>query len=282
MANKDLSENTTEKNRNGNASSTTKKDKKSKRDKKKNRKEKQGGELEEETLGSKVVLVIVTLVIIVIWLAIIAILIKADVGGFGSSVLYPALKDVPVINKILPEGEQALIDDTQYQYETLDDAVERIKELELQLTEATDTNESNAQTIKDLQDQIDELVIYKDEQATFETEKEKFYEEVVFSDVAPDIKEYKTYYESIDPANAEVLYKQVVEQITYSQEVEDYALTYSSMKASAAAAIFDTMTDDLDLVADILLNMDTQSRADILAEMNEETAAILTQIMEPQ
>ena len=113
------------------------------------------------------------------------------------------------------------------------------------------------------------------------SEKEKFYEEVVFSDKAPDINEYKTYYESIDPENAEVLYKQVVEQITYDDEVQDYAKTYSQMKPKEAAAIFDTMTDNLGLVSDILMCMGAQARADILGKMNAETAAKLTEIMEP-
>ena len=31
---------------------------------------------------------------------------KMDVGGFGSNVLTPILKDVPVINKILPSKVQ--------------------------------------------------------------------------------------------------------------------------------------------------------------------------------
>ena len=74
---------------------------------------------------------------------------------------------------------------------------------------------------------LDELVrVYSLHQAG-NAEKEKYYEEVVFSDQAPDIQQYKTYYESIDPENAEVLYKQVVEQITYDSQVEDYAKTYS-------------------------------------------------------
>ena len=114
-----------------------------------------------------------------------------------------------------------------------------------------------------------------------EKEKEKYYEEVVFSDQAPDIQQYKTYYESIDPENAEVLYKQVVEQITYDSQVEDYAKTYSNMKPQEAASIFDTMTDNLGLVADILMNMGTQQRADILGKMDATTAAKLTEIMEP-
>ena len=144
-----------------------------------------------------------------------------------------------------------------------------------------DSNDKQAQ-IDDLQSQNQELQQYKDEQADFELLKEKFYEEVVFGDNAPDIEEYKTYYESIDPANAEVLYKQVVEQSTYNSQMDDYVLTYSSMKAKNAAAIFDTMTDNLKLVADILDNMDAQSRADILAAMNQDTAAKITEILEPQ
>lgn len=255
------------------------------RDKEKEIDKEENNELDEEKEGGKGVLALVTVLIIIIWLGIIAILIKTDVGGFGSMVLYPILKDVPYINKILPnqESTQGTYEtaDTQYQYSSLDDAVNRIKELELQLDEAQNKKKKDKQTIKDLKKQIKDLSSYKKDQAAFEKEKEKFYEEVVFSDEAPDINEYKTYYESIDPENAEVLYKQVVEQITYDDEVQDYAKTYSQMKPKEAAAIFDTMTDNLGLVSDILMCMGAQARADILGKMNAETAAKLTEIMEP-
>ena len=255
------------------------------RDKEKEIDKEENKELDEEKEGGKGVLALVTVLIIIIWLGIIAILIKTDVGGFGSTVLYPILKDVPYINKILPnqESTQGTYEtaDTQYQYSSLDDAVYRIKELELQLDEAQNKKKKDKQTIKDLKKQIKDLSSYKKDQAAFEKEKEKFYEEVVFSDEAPDINEYKTYYESIDPENAEVLYKQVVEQITYDDEVQDYAKTYSQMKPKEAAAIFDTMTDNLGLVSDILMCMGAQARADILGKMNAETAAKLTEIMEP-
>lgn len=240
-------------------------------------------ELDEDKESGKGVLALVTILIVIIWLGIIAILIKTDVGGFGSTVLYPVLKDVPYINKILPNQDSDVDEttDTQYRYSSLDDAIDRIKELELQLDEAQNKKKKDKQTIKDLKKQIKDLSTYKEDQAAFEKEKEKFYEEVVFSDEAPDINEYKTYYESIDPENAEVLYKQVVEQITYDDEVQDYAKTYSQMKPKEAAAIFDTMTDNLGLVSDILMCMGAQARADILGKMNAETAAKLTEIMEP-
>ena len=253
------------------------------RDKEKEIDKEENKELDEEKEGGKGVLALVTVLIIIIWLGIIAILIKTDVGGFGSTVLYPILKDVPYINKILPnqESTQGTYETAQYQYSSLDDAVNRIKELELQLDEAQNKKKKDKQTIKDLKKQIKDLSSYKKDQAAFEKEKEKFYEEVVFSDEAPDINEYKTYYESIDPENAEVLYKQVVEQITYDDEVQDYAKTYSQMKPKEAAAIFDTMTDNLGLVSDILMCMGAQARADILGKMDATTAAKLTEIMEP-
>jgi flagellar motility protein MotE (MotC chaperone) len=260
-----------------------KEEKQRKKEEKKNRQEETSEEYEQEKLGSKLILVFVTILIIVIWLGIIALLIKMDVGGFGSSVLYPVFKDVPYVNKLLPENEDEITteEDTQYRFATMDDAVERIKELELLLTESQESENADQKQIEELQKEIAELSTYKEEQAEFERTKEKFYEEVVFGDEAPDIEEYKTYYESIDPENAEVLYKQVVEQTTYNEEMDDYVRTFSSMKAKNAAAIFDTMTDDLQLVADILENMDAQSRADILAAMSTDTAAKLTAILEP-
>ena len=266
-------------------------DRKAKKREKKARKEKKNAkgnaagpdDDEEEKGSSKIVLALVTILIIAIWLGIIAILIKSDVGGFGSSVLYPLLKDVPYINKILPEPESSTeqTESTEYQYGSLSEAIERIKELEQELDAANSTDKKDKKKIKDLKKQIKDLSKYKEDQAAFEKEKEKYYEEVVFSDQAPDIQQYKAYYESIDPENAEVLYKQVVEQITYDSQVEDYAKTYSNMKPQEAATIFDTMTDNLGLVADILMNMGTQQRADILGKMDATTAAKLTEIMEP-
>ena len=260
-----------------------KREKKAAKEKKKAEKENSVDEEEEEEKGSgKIVLFLVTLLIIAIWLGIIALLIKTDVGGFGSSVLYPVLKDVPYVNKILPKPESGVTaENTQSQYGSLDEAVDRIKELEMQLDAANSKNKKDQKKIKDLKAKVNDLSKYKEDEAAFEKEKEKYYEEVVFSDQAPDIEQYKAYYESIEPENAEVLYKQVVEQITYDDQVKDYAKAYSQMKPKEAAAIFNTMTDNLGLVADILMSMGAQQRGDILGKMDAGTAAKLTEIMEP-
>ncbi len=238
---------------------------------------------EESSVGGKIAVFFVTLIIFIIWLAIILLLIKWDVGGFGSGVLGPVLKDVPYVNRILPDSvtEEQTTEDTAYMFDSMEDAVNRIKELEVQLAQAQNTQTSDAEYIAQLEGQAAELAKYRQEEAQFEAEKQKFYEEVVFGESAPDIKEYMAFYESIDPANAEIIYRQVAQQQAVNAELEEYVKTYSQMKPKEAAAIFNTMTNDLQLVADILTNMDAQSRANILGKMDSETAAKVTEIMQP-
>lgn len=131
---------------------------------------------DSDSVSSKIVMVLVTILIIAIWLGIFAVFVKADVGGFGSTVLAPALKDVPVLSKILPDsGNITASESTETAgYTNLDDAVSRIKELEKQLDDANSKNQADAQTINDLNAQIQDLSTYKEEQAAFEEEKEKY------------------------------------------------------------------------------------------------------------
>ena len=224
-----------------------------------------------------------TIFILVIWLAIIALLIKWDVGEFGSTVLGPLLKDVPYVNRILPDSymEEFSTEESPYAYESMEEAVEQIKQLEIALSEAQNTSTDNAAYITELERLAQELQQYKQNEAAFEEEKQKFYEEIVFGDSAPDIEQYKEFYESIAPANAEVLYRQVVAQTAADEKIEDYVNTYKNMKPKEAAAVFDAMTDNLKLVASILEQMDAKSRGDILGKMNTETAAKVTEIMKP-
>lgn len=257
-----------------------KEEKKQRKAEKKQMQEEESQE-EEESGGSKLAVILATIVFIAIWLAILALIIKMDIGGFGSTVLHPILKDVPVINKILPETEKEPVVDAQYPYTTLDEAIVRIKELEVELSDTQSQSKGNSDYVSQLEAEVARLREFENEQSAFEEEKTKFYKEVVFNENAPDISEYKAYYESIDPANAEVLYKQVVQQQEADAEIEEYAKTYSEMKPKQAAAIMEAMQDNLKLVVKILENMKTDARSDILAAMNAEVAARITKMMEP-
>lgn len=232
---------------------------------------------EKEGAGSKIVTVLIVIVIVVIWAAIFGILIKLDIGNFGSDVLYPVLKDVPMLNRILPD-----VDDEysgSYNYNSIAEAVARIKELEKQLAAASDTNNAGNDQIAALQAEVARLKKFEEGQAAFAKRVAEFDEKVVFNEKAPEISEYKAFYEGIDPDNAAKIYQKVVEQIQYSQKIKNMADIYSKMEPEQAAAVFETMTGDLDLLAGILDSMPQSKSSLILQNMSAEAAAQITKKM---
>ncbi len=260
---------------------------------KKQRKALEAEEADIDDEGGAFSVILVTVVIILIWLAILALLVKLDVGGFGSNVLAPVIGNVPVLNKILPEGSVPGMDTVSGNdvidggYDNLDDAVNRIKMLETELAEAKQAAADSEKTIDDLTQEIARLKTYEDNQVEFEKIKDEFDNEVVFNSKAPDIDEYRKYYEEIDPTNAEILYKEVVKQENISDEIKDYAKAYSEMKAKDAATIFNSapLRNDLELAAKILGVMKADARGNILAEISKldaDLAGNITEIMDPE
>ena len=244
----------------------------------------QEAKLSEDEEAGGVSVALVTIVIVIIWLAILCLLIKLDVGGFGSNVLAPVLQDVPVLNKILPADSVVTTDDEEAYggYTSLRDAVDYIRELELELERAQSANNTDSEELAELRAEIIRLQTFENAQIEFERIKTEFYEEVVYADNGPGADEYRKYYESMDPATAEYLYKQVIEQAETDKILQDYAQAYSEMKPKEAAAIFESMTDDLDLAAKILYQMSAEDRGKILGVMDSEIAARLTKIMDPE
>lgn len=241
---------------------------------------------EEESSTAPVIFT--TLIIVLVWVAILCALVKLDVGGFGSNVLTPILKDVPVINAILPEVEQSLVDENGEiidvdvaGYDSLKDAILQIQELEQSIEEYQIELSEKNERIEAMETEINRLSTFEDKQVEFERIKTEFYNEVVYAENGPGVEEYQKFYESMDPAMAEVLYKQVIVQIQEDEEVKNYAQAYSEMKPKEAAGIFEAMTDNLDLAARILGEMDPDSRGQILGKMKPEVAAKITKIMEP-
>lgn len=238
---------------------------------------------DDDRKGGSLTGVIIAIIIVVIWLLVFALLVKMDVGGFGTNVMRPLLKDVPVLNYILPNvSDDDVAAESGYRYKTLYDAIERIKELEAEAAIKDEQLMVNAETIEDLRSEVARLKVFEENQLAFEALKKKFDEEVVFTENAPDIEVYRSWYEEIYPENAAELYVKVLERLDYSQKVKDWASAYSKMDAGAAADILEEMTGDLDLVTQILLNMNATKRAGILQEMDTVFAAKLTHVMYPE
>lgn len=223
----------------------------------------------EEKGGNRIVTVLIAVLIVLIWLAIFALLVKFDVGGFGSSVLRPILKDVPVINKILPDvSDELLAEENDYEYSDISKANARIKELERQLESSQNSNSTNDSTILDLQAEIARLQVFEDNQLEYEKRLKEFNEEVVFAKQAPDIEEYKKFYEEIEPTNAEEIYRQVIEQLASDELIVAQAERFAKMDPKVAAKTMQEMTGDIQLVCEILKAMKVTQSAAIMDEMD--------------
>ncbi len=223
--------------------------------------------VEIEKSSNKFVSLLIAIVIIAIWLVFFGLLIKFDIGGFGSTVMRPIFEDVPIINKILPEAENE--EDEEYPYKSLAEAINYIKELELELQNEKENADNKDDIIADLESEIERLKSFENSQLELQSIKEQFYNEVVFGDTALDYEYYKQYYESIEPEYAEVLYQQVVEKYMQDMKIQALAAAYSEMKPKKAAAALYEMTGDLEIVVAILECMETEERAEVLEALSD-------------
>ncbi len=232
---------------------------------------------------NKALSAVIIALIILIWLGIFLVLIKLDVGGFGSKVLSPVLKDVPVINKILPDiSDEEVSEDIPYK--SLAEAAAYIKELEQELAKYQETENNKDTQISDLQAEVNRLKQFEEQQKAFEEQKAKFYEEVVFGDNAIDVENYIEYYKTIDKENADLLYQRAIAEYVYSEQIQERAKYYSSMKPAKAAQIFVEMTGDLDIVVALLNSMSAEDSGAIISaigDLDSVLAAKITKLLMP-
>lgn len=238
----------------------------------------------EEKIGSKILSGIIVILIVVVWLAIFGILIKLDVGNFGSNILRPVLKDVPIINKILPdapEEEKVAESDYEEEYSTLSQALDKIAELEAKNADYEAQIKNLNTQITDQTAEISRLQVFETNQTDFQATKDAFYNEVVYGDSAPDADTYIKWYTEIDPTNAEAIYAQILGDKATDEKVVELSKTYAAMKPAEAAAILETMTEDLDTAAAILNAMSATQRGAILGQMSPTFASNITKKLMP-
>ena len=229
---------------------------------------------------------LIFILIIFMWLIIMALLVKLDVGGFGSTVLSPILKNIPYINRILPDTKTENAGTAQSGGAVSGNSAQNkidtayVQKLELQLQEAQSKNSSYESSVSQLQAEVERLKPFEDEQSKLETERKQFYQDIVYNNNAPDAAAYASYYAMIEPDVAASIYQGVIASQQNDAEVTKYAATYSAMKPKQAAAIFNKM-NDLTLAARILNQMSSDDRGAILGAMDATVADEVTKLMEP-
>ncbi|GKX28985.1 hypothetical protein SH1V18_14650 [Vallitalea longa] len=233
--------------------------------------------------------VITRIIILLILIGAISAVIKLDIGGIGSKYAYPALKNIPVLNKILPNVVEDVsgndVADDNYTFENVDEAVVRLKATETLLKDKEIENEDLLQQIELLKDENTRLKVFEENQVNFDKTKEEFDNLVVFGEGVPDISNFVAFYEQMKPENAANIYAEAVKLEQYDKEILDIASSYEQMKAANAAAILTKMTttsSKMNMVVQILNNINSEQRGAILGAMDTRTAAKITEYMFPK
>lgn len=223
---------------------------------------------------------VVVIVILLILLVGVGAMIRFDVFGLGTQILGPVLKDVPVVNLILPEmPEEADGEGEAYNFQTIEEAVEILKITEKMLKEsgekADELNEQLTQSIAE----VERLKVFEDNQRQFEADKAAF--DKAIADASTPI-EFKTWFEKMSPENAANIYGDVVQEVATAEELKRVIDTYENMKPAEAAAILGGMaTTQLDLVSRIISSLTSKQAAQVLGAMEPTTAAKITTYMSP-
>lgn len=235
---------------------------------------------EENT--SKGVGILVVILIIISFLSTMCLLIKCDVGGFGSEILRPVFKDVPVINKILPDAsDKELAKETDYPYKNYEDALAQIEVMDASISSKDAEIAQLNDKIGELQAEVDRLNALEMDIEEFNEEKNKFFDEIVYGESAIDTDNYIEWYNSIDKERAEEIYADILEANQADEEIKELAASYEAMDPKKAAKIFESMKDDMDTVALIMNNMSSEAQGKILAEMDSAYAASVTKKLLP-
>ena len=236
----------------------------------------------EKKEGLKGLGFLIILLMITTFVSTMCLLIKMDVGGFGSGVLRPVFKDVPVIKEILPPpSDEEVAKETDYPYDTLEKAIAEIDNLNAALKSKDADISGLNDKITELQKEVERLSKFEERQNHFEEQKSKFYNEIVYGENAPDADTYIEWYNELDPEYAEKVYKDIIESQLADERILALAKSYEAMEPAAAAKVLEEMKNDMDTVALILKNMSSEAQGKVLAAMNSSFAASVTKKLVP-
>ena len=242
-------------------------------DKKKDKEKKEG----MKGLGLLIILLMITT-----FVSTMALLIKLDVGGFGSGVLRPVFKDIPVIKEILPPpSDEEVAKESDYPYDTLEKAINEIDALNAAIKSKDADITGLNDKVEELEKEVARLSKFEEEQTRFEEQKNKFYDEIVYGENAPDADTYIEWYNELDAEHAEKIYKDIIESQQADAKIVALAKSYEAMEPAAAAKVLEQMKNDMDTVALILKNMSSDAQGKVLAAMDPSFAASVTKKLVP-
>ncbi|MCF8018467.1 MAG: hypothetical protein K9L62_03590 [Vallitaleaceae bacterium] len=210
-----------------------------------------------------------------------AALIKFDVGGLGTTVIGPVIKDVPVLNMILPKMPEVSEEDVEaYNFETVEEAVEILKITEKMLMEKSEEAENIGEQLSDLTAEVERLRIFEANQVQFQEDKAQFDELLA---TTPAAIVYTEWFEKMYPENAVALYESMIGEVVFDETLKETVDIYQNMKPAQAAPVLESMSiTQMDQVAAIIKGVSPDQAAKIMGLMEPRTAARITSYIYPE
>lgn len=227
-------------------------------------------DLKGNTKKGKAICALVGILVVLLLLGGITALIKTDAGGFATSSLAPLIGDVPVARSILPKhlqrktakelaAEQAAQQAASQQNDTQKPTDTQLA-VNTQNTSGTIQNNSQQTGTDNAQNMTgtDPNSLQGTSGASSTTDIQNTFSAASSSQSSQNSSQSST---------------QSSEEIA----LQDYVKTYTSMRPSSAAQVFDSMMpDQTSLIVKILQNMSPSQRSAILASMNVQNASDIT------
>lgn len=247
------------------AAGTVSKDKKSKKNKK-DKKKKKGG--------------IFKLIIFAVIFGLLVAVLVFNAGNIREKYLRGFLEKIPVVKNILPEKQEEEGEDAdEFSGLSREALISQARILSGENKSLEEEKAALNDEITRLNNEMTRLQEIEANQLAFREEKEEFDRMIAEND--PNA--YSEFYESIEPETAESIYREFLENSQTDAELKQYVQTFENMKKDAAAKVLEEMMGtDMNLVVQILNNISSEQRANILASMEAANAAACARQMAPQ
>lgn len=198
-----------------------------------------------------------------------------NAGNIREKYLRSTLEKIPVVKNILPKSEEGADEYAGLSQEAL---ASQARALDAKNKSLEEDNKDLNEQIKNLNQEMTRLREIEANQNAFKQEKESFDKMIAENDP----KAYSTFYESIEPDTAKEIYKEITQSSQKDKAEKQYTQTFESMKKDAAAKVLEEMMGtDMDLVVQILNDISSEQRANILGAMDPANAASCARQMAP-
>ena len=198
-----------------------------------------------------------------------------NVFGLRDNMLYPLLRNIPVIGNLVPEAA-AIADD---------DIVTAMANLEAETQMLAAENASLEADLEILTGMLEQLERENARLAEFEAvhqqfliDRETFYRNLALEN--PDA--FLIFFETMHPALAEEMFARLASEQIDEERWRNYLASWSNMNPVHVARVIETMlTTDMRLIVDVMLELPEPFRGTILNALSADSAAAVLRQMEP-